>query len=664
MLFADIQGSLELLEGRDPEEARALLDPALHTMMEAVHRYEGTVNQVLGDGIMALFGAPLAHEDHALRACYAALWMQEAIRAYADRLLKGHGVSLQIRLGLNAGEVVVRGIGNDLAMDYTAVGQTTHLAARMEQLTSPGSILVTETVARLTGEYLQLKPLGPVPVKGLTEPVEVFEIIGTARPRTHLEAAAARGLTPFVGRQAELDALSQVLDRARAGHGQVAALIGDPGVGKSRLYWEFAHSPRTQGWLVLEGRSVSYGKGMAHLPVLDILRTYFQIDDRDDGRKIREKVLGKLLALDEALAPTAPALLALLEVPVEDSQWHALDPYQRGRRTLDALKRLLLRESKVQPLFLVLENLHWIDNETQAFLDCLIESIPAARILLLVTYRPEYQHTWKSKSDYTQLRIDSLPPEGADEFLRVLLGDDPSLRGLKQLLIERTAGNPLFLEEIIRTLAETEVLVGERTAYRLGKPLQTIQLPATVVAVLAARIDRIPPEEKRLLQSAAVIGRQVPFALLQIIAELPDEALRGALANLQAADFLYETSLFPELEYAFKHNLTYEVAYTSLLHERRRALHARIVGAVEALPADRLAEQVERLAQHAFQAEMWAKAVGYLRQAGAKALRRSANHEAVACFEQALAALQHLPEGREGLEQAIDLRFDLLTPFL
>jgi predicted ATPase len=398
--------------------------------------------------------------------------------------------------------------------------------------------------------------------------------------------------------------------------------------------------------------------------VLDILRTYFQIEDRDDGQKIREKVLGKLLALDDALTPTVPALLALLEVPVEDSQWQGLDPYQRSRRILDALKRLLLRESQVQPLFLVLENLHWADTETQAFLDCVIDSIPAARILLLMTYRPEYQHTWGSKGDYTQLRIDSLPPESAEKLLQALLGDDPGLRGLKQLLIDRTGGNPLFLEEIVRTLAETKVLLGEPSAYRLGKPLQTIQVPATVAAVLAARIDRIPPEEKRLLQSAAVIGRQVPFALLRTVVELPEETLRHALAGLQTAEFIYETSLFPELEYTFKHNLTYEVAYASLLQDRRRVLHARIVGAIEALPADRLAEQVERLAHHAFHGEMWGKAVTYLRQAGAKALARSANREAVACFEQALVALQHLPESREMLEQAIDIRFDLLTPFL
>ena len=346
-------------------------------------------------------------------------------------------------------------------------------------------------------------------------------------------------------------------------------------------------------------------------------------------------------------------------MPVDDRPLQALDPAQRRQRTLEAIKRLLLRESQVQPLLLVFENLHWIDTETQALLDSLIDSLPTARMLLLVNYRPEYQHGWGNKTYYTQLRLDPLPPASAEELLQALLGDDPSLVPLKRLVIERTEGNPFFLEESVRALVETGVLVGERGAYRLAKPLESLQVPATVQAVLAARIDRLPPEEKRLLQTAAVIGTEVPFALLQAIADLSEEELRRGLGHLQAAEFLYETSLFPELEYTFKHALTHEVAYGSLLQERRRALHARIVEASERLYADRLPEQAERLAQHAFRGEVWDKAVAYCRQAGTKALARSALREAVACFEQALAALRHLPESRATQEQAIDLRFDL-----
>jgi tetratricopeptide (TPR) repeat protein len=477
--------------------------------------------------------------------------------------------------------------------------------------------------------------------------------------RSRLQAAVARGLTRFVGRDTELEHLRQALARAGEGHGQVVAGVGEAGVGKSRLLYEFTRSHHTHGWLQLASNSVSYGKATAYLPVLDLLKGYFQIDAHDDARRRRENVTGKLLTLDRALEPMLPAFLALLEVPVEDPEWHAFDPPQRRRRTLEAIKRLLLRESQVQPLCLLFEDLHWIDAETQALLDSLVESLPTARVLLLVNYCPEYQHGWGSKTYYTQLRLDPLPPASADEFLQALLGSDPSLEPLTQLLIARTQGNPFFLEESVRTLVETGLLVGERGAYRLAQPLESLQVPATVQAVLAARIDRLPLEDKRLLQTAAVIGTEVPWPLLQAIADEPDEALHRGLGRLQAAEFLYETSLFPEREYTFKHALTHEVAYGGLLRERQRLLHGRIVATIEQREADRLADQVDRLAHHALRGEMWDKAVVYFRRAGDKAVARSAGREAVACFEQALVALAHLPEGRERHEQAIDVRFGL-----
>jgi class 3 adenylate cyclase/tetratricopeptide (TPR) repeat protein len=659
VLFADLKDSTELIRGLDPEAAQQLLDPALHCMMDAVHRFEGTVNQVLGDGIMALFGAPIAHEDHALRACYAALAMQAAMRTYTEEVRRTRGLELRMRVGLNSGEVVVRAIGNDLHMDYSAVGETTHLAARMEQLATPGSIRLSAATLRLVEGLVQVSALGPVPVKGLEEPVEVFELVGASDLRRRLQAAAARGLTPFVGRQQELEALHQALARAQVGHGQVVALMGDAGVGKSRLVYECVHSHRTQGWRVLESASVSYGKATPYFPVIDLLKRYCHVDDGDDARTIRAKVTGQVLTLDAMLQDTLPALLALLDAVPDDSPFLHLDPQQRRQRTLDGLKRVLLRESQEQPLLLVFEDLHWIDSETQALLNNLIESLPTARLLLLVNYRPEYQHGWGSKTYYAQLRLDPLPPASADEFLQTLLGDDASLKPLTQLLIARTEGNPFFLEESVRTLVETGVLVGEHGAYRLAQAILTVQVPATVQAVLAARIDRLPPEEKRLLQTATVLGTDVPLVLLRAIADLPDEALHRGLTHLQAAEFLYEARLFPEREYTFKHALTHEVAYSGLLQERRRALHTQIVEALETLAGDRLADQIERLADHAVRGEVWDKALRYCRQAGTKAIERSAAREAVGCYEQALAALEHLPEQRALHEQAVDLRFDL-----
>ena len=522
VLFADLKGSTELIRDLDPEAAQKLLDPALQRMMDAVHRFEGTVNQVLGDGIMALFGAPIAHEDHALRACYAALAMQAELRRYAEEVRRTQGLEVQLRVGLNSGDVVVRTIGNDLHMDYSAVGQTTHLAARMEQLATPGTIRLPAATLRLVEGLVRVTALGPIPVKGLAEPVEVFELLGATPVRRRLQAAVARGLTRFVGRDQELAALTQALAQAGQGQGQLVALLGEAGVGKSRLVYELVHGHATQGWRVLESASVSYGRATPYFPVIDLLKRYAHVDDTDDARTIRAKVTGQVLTLDETLQDTLPALLALLDALPDDSPFHQLDPAQRRQRTLTALKRVLLRESQVQPLLLVFEDLHWIDTETQALLDSLVESLPTAQILLLVNYRPEYQHGWGSKTYYTQLRLDPLPPASAAEVLQALLGDDPSLAPLTPLLIARTAGNPFFLEESVRTLVETGALVGETGAYRLAQPLHSIQVPATVQAVLAARIDRLPPEAKRLLQTAAVIGTEVPFPLLTAIADLPD----------------------------------------------------------------------------------------------------------------------------------------------
>src|SRR5262249_12467791 len=468
VLFADLKGSMELLADRDPEEARKILDPVLELMMESVHRYEGTVNQVMGDGIMALFGAPLAHGAHAVRACYAALLMQASLAALQGQLLRLHGVAIQVRVGVNSGEVVVRSIGSDLHMDYTAVGQTTHLAARMEQIARPGAILITADTLKLAEGYVDVTPLGPVPVKGVNDPVDVFEVTGAGPVRRRLQALATRALSRFVGREAEIDHLHRALQQAGAGRGQLVAVVGEPGVGKSRLFFEFVRSHRTRGWLVLESGSVSYGKATPYLPVIDLLKAYFKVEDRDDQRHVREKITGKLLTLDRTLEPSVPAFLALFDVAVEDPEWHASDPRQRRQRTLDGVKRLLLAESRVQPLLLVFEDLHWIDGETQAVLNPLSESLQTARILVLVNYRPEYQHASGGKTYYTQLRIDPLAAEIVEQFLHTLLGPDPALDPLRRLLVERTEGNPFFLEESVRTLVETKPLLGERGAYHLA----------------------------------------------------------------------------------------------------------------------------------------------------------------------------------------------------
>ena len=661
VLFADMTGSMELLADRDPEDARTIFDPVIERMMEAVRRYEGTVSQVMGDGIMALFGAPLAHEDHAVRACYAALRMQAVVQQYAEEARRRAGVNVRVRVGLASGEVVVRAIGSYRHPNYTAVGQTMALAARMQQAAAPGAIFLLRSTLDLAEGYVTVKQRGPTAVKGVVGAVEVYELTGIGPARTRLQASVHRGLTRFVGRRAELEQLHRARQIAGDGHGQVVAIVGEPGVGKSRLVHEFIHSDRRPGWQILEGTSVSYGKTASYLPVIDLLKGYFSIQDRDDLREIGEKVTSRLRALDGALESTRPALLALLDVPVDDPAWQALSPGQRRQHTLDAVRRLLLREARERPLLVIFEDLHWIDGESQALLDALIESLGSARLLLVVAYRPDYQHAWGSKTYYSQVRLDMLRAESAGELLAALLGDDPGLAPLKERLVRR--GNPAFLEETVRILVETKALAGERGQYRLTRPIEAIPLraaaSATVQAVLAARIDQLAPEDKRLLQVASVIGKDVPFPLLQAIADLSDEALRQGLDSLQSAEFLYETGLYPEISYSFKHALTHEVTYGGLLRERRRVLHGRIVEAIETLHRDRLGGAIERLAHHALRGELGEKAIPYLRQAGSKAMTRLALPDARAWFEQALRVVDTLPASPAVMAQAFEIRLEL-----
>ena len=657
VLFADLKGSMELLADRDPEEARKILDPVLEHMMEAVHQYEGTVNQVMGDGIMALFGAPVAHEDHAVRACYAALRMQQSVKNYAEGVRRIEGIPIRIRVGLNSGDVVVRAIGSDLHMDYTAVGQTTHLAARMEQIADPGTIAMTPATLALAEGFVEVRSLGAMAVKGLSEPVNVAELTGVSATRSRLQAVAARGLTKFVGRAAELTQLHEALELAKSSRGQVVGMVGEPGVGKSRLLWEFTHSHQTADCLVLEGASVSYGKATPYLPVIDLLKSYFGVEPRDDDRKIRDRITGQLLALDRAFETLLSPFLALLDVTVDDDEWQRLEPPQRRLRTLNGIKRLLIRESHNQPVVVVFEDLHWIDGETRAFLEALAESIPTARILLLVNYRPEYEHRWGSRTYYRQLRLDSLETATAHQLLDDLLGE--RVAELKHMLIQRTDGNPFFIEEIVRSLVETGVLTGDRGHYSLTSSLHSLPIPPTAQAVVAARIDRLDPVEKGVLQAAAVVGKDVPVALLERIVDHAPDVLTHRLAALQAAEFLYEARLFPDVEYTFKHALTHDVTYRGLLHDQRRKLHGKIVDAVLEGSSSRLDEWLSTLAHHAFAAERWDQAAALARQGSLRAFARSAYTESAIAAQQALDALEHLPITNETTALAIDTRMDL-----
>ena len=671
ILTAEVAGLTESVQGFEPDVADRLQMRIVPLLVDVVHRYEGTVNRVGGDGIMALFGAPLVREDDAVRACVAALALHEAFDRFAGERCGERGPRLALRVGLASSDVVLRSASNDLYREYTALGPAVRAASRLGQVAADGTTLLTAETLRAAEGYIRARPVGPVAAVGASLAIEAFELLGCWPARSRFQRVVrSRQLTRFVGRDAELASLAGALGRARDGHGQVVTLVGEPGAGKSRLIWEAAGSARMDGWLVLEGGAVSPGTTPSYGPAIDLVKAYCRIESRDDGPAVRAKLTRQILALDHALEPDLPALLSLLDVPVEDASWEALDPPRRRDWTLAALKRLLLRESREEPLLLVFEDLHWIDGETQALLDALVESLPAARVLLLVSYRPEYAHRWGCKTYYAQLRVDALPPTSAGEMLGALLGEETALQSLKQHLIAKTEGNPLFLEESVRSLVEAGALVGERGAYRQAKAIDTIRVPDTLQTVLMARIDRLEPEAKRLLQLAAVIGQDVPFSLLRAISEATDAELDGALTRLLKTEFMYEVHLFPVLVYTFKHALTHEVAYGSLLQEHRRALHARIVDAIEATAradgpgADRSAEQVDRLGHHALRGQLWDKAVAYLRRAGRRDGARSANRQAVTYLERALEALTHLPSHRDAQELAIDIRLDLRNVLL
>jgi class 3 adenylate cyclase/predicted ATPase len=648
VLFADVKGSMELAEQVDPEEWHRILDRFFQILADGIHRFEGTINQYTGDGIMALFGAPISHEDHAHRACFAALGLREQIRKYADELRLERGLNFSVRLGLNSGEVVVGKIGDDLRMDYTAQGHTVGLAQRVEQLAEPGHVYLSQHTARLIEGFFQLRDLGESKVAGASEPLRVYELQGVGPLRTRLEASARRGLVRFVGRQREMEQLQRAWEAARAGRGQIVAVLGEAGVGKSRLIYEFKGHLQS-GCRVLEGFSVSHGKAYAYLPLLELLKAYFRITIEDDEGRRQEKVTGTVLTLDRTLEDTLPYLFTLLGIGDRTDSLEQMDPQIRRQRTLESVKRVLVRETLRQPCVLVFEDLHWIDTETQAFLDVLVDSVATARLLLLVNYRPEYGHGWGSRTYYTQLRLDPFGPEEARELLRALLGEEAGeeREALDRLILSKTQGNPFFLEELVQTLVEEGVLAGQPGHYRLRRSPGELHIPSTVQGVIGARIDRLPPRDKELLQTLAVIGKEFPLGLIRAVAEQAEEELSRGLSHLQAAEFIYERPAFPDPEYTFKHALTQEVAYGSLLRERRSVLHERTGQAIEALNSQALDAHYEELAHHYGCSTNTPRAVEYLRLAGEQAVARSAYGEAIDRLRQGLDRVKTLPETRE-----------------
>jgi class 3 adenylate cyclase len=598
VLFADVKGSMELAEQLDPEQWHTILDRFFEVLTEGVHRFEGTVNQYTGDGIMALFGAPIAHEDHAQRACYAALALRAALRDFARDVKRQHGLDFATRIGINSGEVVVGKIGDNLRMDYTAQGHTVGLAQRMEALASSGSIYLSEHTRKLAQLYFALDDLGDFTLKGATEPVRVYELTGAGSARTRFDLSRARGLSKFVGRAQEISALESALEQALAGNGQVFGVVADAGTGKSRLCFEFAEACRAKGIIVRTTTGVAHGKAVPLLPVLEFYRSIYGITERDDARAARQKIAGTVVQTDESLVASLPLLFDFLGVP-DPEKPVVLEPGpERQRALLTLLKRMTLSRSRREPAVILFEDLHWLDEATETFLENLVDAADSSRTLMVVNFRPEYRADWMRRSYYQQLALAPLDSRAFAEMLGETLGADPSLADLVGRIHARSGGNPFFAEEIVLTLIESGALVGAPGAYRLTRGIDALEIPATVQLILAARIDRLGEREKNALQSASVIGREFKESLLARVAGIDTAELRAALRALVQSEFLHETALFPEAEYAFKHPLTQEVAVGSQLRERRARVHAAVAHALLEIHAGKLDEQAALLAHH------------------------------------------------------------------
>lgn len=662
VLFADVAGSTAIFEKLDPEQVHEIMDGCFRILMDEIHRFEGTINQFRGDGVMALFGAPIAHEDHAQQACRASLAIQTALVPYAEKLKKAYGIEFETRVGLNSGSVVVGSIGDDLRMDYTAKGDTANLASRMESNAEPGTILISENTYRLAGDYFDFESKGKVQVKGKEEPVRVYQLIKAGEVETRIAASAAKGLTPFVGRKSELVTIKEAFEKAQSGSGQVVGVVGEAGAGKSRLVLEVRNMLPRGEYNYLEGRCLHYGGSMPYLPMLDVFRSYVGIKEGEQESVIKKKMKERILGLDENLRTVIPPFQELLSLKVDDDEYLRLDPKQKRVKTFEAVRDLLIRGSQERPLVLVIEDLHWIDKTSEELLDYMIGWLPTTPILLILLYRPEYTHQWGSKSSYSKLGVHHLSTDTSAELVRAILEGgqvDPELR---EFILGRTSGNPLFLEELTRTLLENGSIQRDHQQYVLAGSAADIQVPETIHGIIAARMDRLEESLKAILQVASVIGREFFFRILQAITGMREE-LKSYLLNLQGLEFIYEKRIFPEMEYIFKHALTQEVAYNSLLVKRRKQIHEQIGEAIEELFPERLEEFCEMLAYHYSKSDNKKKACQYLKSSGAKAMRSNSAREALAFFKQGLKILGQLPGTEENKKRQVEVIL-LMAPIM
>jgi class 3 adenylate cyclase/tetratricopeptide (TPR) repeat protein len=655
VLSADIAGFTPMAERLDPEDTHEIATRCFDLLLEHVHRYEGHVAQFTGDGMLALFGAPIAHEDHAQRAARAALNAQQALAGYRDDL-RARGIDLRVRIGLNSGAVVVGTVGTDLNITYTASGDSVNLAARVQSMAEPGSVTVSHHTERLIRGYLETRALGERQVKGKEEPVRLFEVLRPSRWRSRVDVRADQGLSPYVGRERELQVLLDRFAEARAGRGQVVFVQGEPGIGKSRLLFEAKRRLEGEDLAWLEGRCISYGYDIAYYPIVDLLRDVFEVEETDPEGAIQVKVGLAAGALGDDIVPHLPYLKHMLAVDPDDASVAAMDPQLRKARVFEALRALLVAGAARRTQVIVVEDLHWIDAISEELLSFLADAVGRSRALLVLTHRPGYEQRLGSRPFFTTLPLQHLSESESAAVAGGLLGAGALPDELRELIFRKAEGNPFFVEEVTKSLVEVGAVRATEDGYVLARKIGEIYVPDTVQDVIRARLDRLDEEPRRAIQTAAVIGREFTVRLLERTSEL-EGRLGAHLRELKAIELIYERSLFPELAYMFKHALTHDVAYGSLLQSRRRDLHRLVGSAIEWLYAERLAEHYEVLAYHYERAEAWDKALDYLVKSGDKAMGAFAPLQAVAFYDRALAVASK-PGAQMSAERAIGIRFN------
>jgi len=659
VMFADISGFTAMSEKMDPEEVSEIMKECFSMMEKIIEEYGGTIDKFIGDCVMVLFGAPKAQEDAPHRALNTALEIRKRLQKFNEE--KRLVIPLDIHIGINTGPVIAGLMGGDKRQDFTVMGDTVNLASRMESSAKTGDILVTESTYRLTEGYFDFEDVGFIRVKGKDQPVQSYRLIGPRQVKTRIAASLGKGLTPFQGRTKEMTLLMDCYEQVKEGNGQVVGIMGEPGMGKSRLIREFTRSLPPEEYTCLEGGCLHYGDTIPYLPILDILKDCFDIKEDEGEAAIKQKIGTKISQLGGLPESILPSVHEILSLKVTDEAYSKLDGKQRRDKVFEAIRLLLIAESQKKPLIVVVEDLHWMDKTSEEFLTYLINSLATTRILLILLYRPEYTHLWANKTYYSQIRVDQLSKKVSQDLLHAVLAGGEVDQELNDLIITRTAGNPLFLEELTQNLLENGSIEKAGNRYVLCCIPSDIKIPDTIQGIIADRLDRLESNLKRIMQMASVIGREFAFRILQSVAAMKED-MKSSMLTLQDLEFIYEKSLFPELEYIFKHALTREVAYNSLLIRKRKETHEKVGQAIETIYAERLEEFYEMLAYHYSLSENSQRAYHYLKLSGDKAARSYANREAIRFYQEALKVLDAKPKSEETRREKLDVCLSIMAP--